>query len=98
MNPFLRRYLKLGWHLMPCHYRSKAGLMRWDKASANPRQVPAWAKRWPYAKRAVLCDPESGGLVIDVDVMARHGELMTCHRKRGLPRAPQVLSGSAGGA
>jgi hypothetical protein len=42
--------------------------MRWDKASANPRQVAAWAKRWPYAKRAALCDPESGGLVIDVDV------------------------------
>ena len=48
------------------HPRIKGG-KNWANASADPKQIEAWWRRWPDANIAVVTGQRSGLIVIDID-------------------------------
>lgn len=68
-------YAARGWHVFPCRPREKIPLTHHGcrDASADPKTIEAWWKRWPSANIGLQCGPESGIYVIDVDVDAEKG-------------------------
>jgi len=66
----LKRYLELGWYLLPIVPNAKNPLLENGLygASNDLGVVTEWLKRWPDANYAVRCGKDSGVVVVDVDV------------------------------
>ena len=69
-----------------------------DKPGTTPREVEAWARRWPRCNFGLVAGRGSGVVVLDVD--PRHGGDATLaaleHEHGPLPATPEVLTGGGG--
>ena len=86
--------------MFPCEPGGKRPLTYngfWD-ASADPRRVESWWRRWPEANLGVPTGERSGLLVLDVDPASGGPEsLAALERGRGpLPRTTRSRTGGGG--
>jgi hypothetical protein len=84
-----RRYLALGWSVIPAAEKGKRPIVRWQPFQdglPSEAQLREWFERWPEANLAVVTGAVSGLVVLDVDpghggdkslaaLEARHGRL-----------------------
>lgn len=68
-------YAALGWRCFPCSPANKRPLVEHGlkAATTDPDQIRTWWDRWPKAMIGVACGPESGIVVVDLDVDAGKG-------------------------
>ena len=89
-------YDALGWPVVPQRAGEKKPAVRWKEYQTQaPSQddLHDWfVNRWPNAGMAVILGPVSDLLVVDVDGLAAHDELVS--RLGQIPVAPRVMSGS----
>jgi P4 family phage/plasmid primase-like protien len=64
------RYAARGWHVLPCDPQTKHPLIERGlyAATTDPAQIEAWWRQWPFAMIGIRTGPESGIIVLDVDV------------------------------
>ena len=66
-------YAARGWHVFPCRADKRPYTRRgFKQASANPKRIRKWWRRWPKASIGVACEA-SGLVVIDCDVKRSDG-------------------------
>ena len=93
-------YARRGIPVFPCEPGGKRPLTYngfWD-ASADPRRIETWWRRWPDANVGVPTGERSGLLVLDVDARGGGPEsLAALQRAHGpLPRTARARTGGGG--
>jgi hypothetical protein len=85
-----------GWRLFPCVQNNKTPLLKsWPTlASSDPATIRKWAAKYPGCNWAVVCGPESGLWVLDVD--GEKGLLSLSQLEREHGPLPATLTSQTG--
>lgn len=68
-----------------------------EKATTDPKKIREWWSKWPDANIGILTGPESGLVVLDVDVPEGVDSLKTLEKEYGaLPETVVSITGSGG--
>lgn len=90
-----QKYLSCGWSIVPQVSGKKKPAVKWasyQKELPTTEDVDSWWRQFTEAGIALIAGPVSGVLVIDVDGVEAHNELI--ERLGEAPDAPRVNSGS----